>query len=130
LRRAVRGLSNDEIAHRLLLSGLSVAMGKRFGVDEDDNKTPRDSAVWIGYNFACKTRAAAYNTGAWGIRGLCTLTELFALDNAMLVVIATDELHALMDGFLRSAAARHPLLSPQSTPPEPRNRRLCLVAPN
>jgi DNA-directed RNA polymerase len=119
VRRALRGLSNDEIARRLLLAGLSVAMGKRFGVDEDENKTPRDSRVWLGYNFACKTRDAAYNTGAWGIRGPCTLTELFTLDNDMLVVIATDELHALMDGFLRSAAAHHPLLSPQSTPPLP-----------
>src|SRR5262245_54408239 len=49
--RAVRGLNNDEIAYRLLLAGISVAMGKRFGVDEDDNKTPRDTAVWIGYNL-------------------------------------------------------------------------------
>src|SRR5262249_20557357 len=47
VRRAVRGLGNEEIARRLLLAGISVAMGKRFGVDEDDNKTLRDTEVWI-----------------------------------------------------------------------------------
>jgi hypothetical protein len=44
---AVRGLDNETIAHRLLIAGISVAMGKRFGIDEDDNKTPRDTAVWL-----------------------------------------------------------------------------------
>jgi DNA-directed RNA polymerase len=119
VRRAVRGLNNEEIAHRFLLAGISVAMGKRFGIDEDDNKTPRDTAVWIGYNFTCKTRDAAYRTGTWGIQGLLTVHTVFRLDNGLLVVVDSDELQALMDGYVRGAAAHHPLLSPRESPPEP-----------
>jgi DNA-directed RNA polymerase len=102
----------------LLLAGISVAMGKRFGVDENDNKTPRDTAVWLGYNFACKTRDVAHRVGTWGISGLLTL-PIFQLDNGILVIVATDELQAAMDSFLRSAAAHHPLLSPRESPPVP-----------
>src|SRR6516225_9337080 len=116
VRRAVRGLNDEEIAHRLLLAGISVAMAKRFGVDEDGNKTPRDTRVWLGYNFACETRDAAFRTGEWAIRGLLTL-PIFDLDDEILVIPATTELHALMDGFLRSKAAHNPLLSPQKSPP-------------
>jgi DNA-directed RNA polymerase len=116
--RAVRGLSNEDIAHRLLIAGISVAMGKRFGVDEDDNKTPRDTAVWLGYNFTCKTRDAAHRVGIWGIGGLLTLSDVFRLDdNGLLIIVATDELHAAMNRFITSAAKHHPLLSPLETPP-------------
>jgi hypothetical protein len=102
--RAVRGLSKEDIARRLLLAGISVAMGKRFGVDEDDNKTPPDTAVWIGYNFACKTRLAASRTGTWGVTGLLTV-PIFKLDNNdILVIVATDELWAEMDRFLHAPA--------------------------
>lgn len=120
VRRAVRGLNDEGIAARLLLAGISAAMGKRFGVDEDGNKTRRDTAVWIGYNFACETRDAASRTGEWAIRGLLTL-PMFDLDDEILVIPATAELQALMDGFLRSAAAHNPLLSPQKSPPIPWN---------
>ena len=118
VRRAVRGLSNEDSARRLLLSGISVAMGKRFGVDEDDNKTPRDTAVWVGYNFVCKTRDAAHRVGTWGIGGLLTLSDVFRLDdNGLLIIVATDEVRAAMDRFITSAARHNPLLSPRETPP-------------
>jgi DNA-directed RNA polymerase len=121
VRRAVRGLNDEDVAARLLLAGISAAMAKRFGVDEDGNKTPRDTTVWIGYNFACATRDAAYRTGVWAIRGLLTL-PFFKLDeDGILVIVDTDELQDLMGGFLRSAAAHNPLLSPQESPPIPWN---------
>jgi DNA-directed RNA polymerase len=120
VRRAVRGLSNEDIAYRLLIAGISVAMGKRFGVDEDDNKTPRDTAVWVGYNFTCETRLAAFRTGTWGVGGLLTLSDVFRLDdNGLLIIVATDEVQGAMNRFITSAAQRHPLLSPRETPPVP-----------
>src|SRR5690349_18256090 len=58
VRRALRYLDDEQIARRLLMAGISVAMGKRFGVDEDDNKTPIGIRTWIGYNFNPQTRDA------------------------------------------------------------------------
>jgi DNA-directed RNA polymerase len=122
VRRAMRGLTNEDGARRLLLAGISVTMGKRFGVDEDDNKTARDVAIWIGYNFVCETRDAAKRVGDWAIRGLCTLPIFKPDKHEGLTILAgdvDDELRAAMAGWLRAAAAHHPLLSPQETPPVP-----------
>jgi hypothetical protein len=44
VRRALRYLDNEQIARRLLIAGISVAMGKRFGVDEDTTTRPQSGS--------------------------------------------------------------------------------------
>ena len=112
----LRILDDDTLAIELLIAGISVSEPNKLGTDDDGEKNLRDQALFIGSNLGQRRDKLGLKVGAWGIN---ILTELpaFALDGGVLKMTApVDE---IMDEALATAVAKHPLLSPLTTPPEP-----------
>jgi hypothetical protein len=68
LLRFSANLDNVELAIQLLVAGINVCDDVRFGIDKDGNKTFRDQAIWIGYNFGVREDESelTLKVGAWG----------------------------------------------------------------
>jgi hypothetical protein len=64
--RALKGISDDALAIRLLVAGISVAEGGDLGTDDDGEKNLRDQARWIGRQFGQQS-VPGLKVGAWGI---------------------------------------------------------------
>ena len=77
---ALRGISDDDLALRLLVAGISVGGSDELGADRDGQKTFRDTALWIGRNL-CPRHGAEMRlkVGAWGINLLLEALPFFAL---------------------------------------------------
>ena len=81
---ALKGILDDDLALHLLVAGISVGGSDELGVDRDDQKTFRDTALWIGRNL-CPRHGAEMRlkVGAWGVGLLLeALPSFFALTAA------------------------------------------------
>ena len=117
---ALKGISDDDLALRLLVAGISVGGSDELGVDRDDQKTFRDTALWIGRNL-CPRHGAEMRlkVGAWGVGLLLeALPSFFALTAAD-VLFLTESVYDLMDGVLARAVKSNPFLTPLTEPPQP-----------
>jgi Autographiviridae RNA polymerase len=111
--RALRGITDGDIALRLLVAGISVSEGGDLGVDEDGEKNLRDMALWIGRNLG-KRGEIGLKIGVWGMNMLVGL-PVFGLDGDILkMTVAADE---IMDDVLVRALKSNSLLSPLTEPP-------------
>jgi DNA-directed RNA polymerase len=112
--RALKG-TDDALALRLLVAGISVSEPGELGADGNGEKNYRDQARWIGSNFG-QQRKLGLKVGAWGINMLQDL-PVFALDTGD-VLRMTASADAFMDDVLARAVKANPLLTPLDTPPE------------
>jgi len=118
LRRALKDMTDDDIAWRLLIVGISICFNERLGVDDDEIKNFRDIAIVIG---ACLGRRGeiGLKLGGWGIRMLRKL-PLFTLDdNDVLTLSLTDEEEEFLTDVVCELVRRSPFLAPLAHPPEP-----------
>ena len=114
---ALRGLSDDDLALRLIVAGVSVCGSDGLGVDDDGEKNFRDIALWIGRNLSqTRDTAIRFKAGAWGVNMLAAL-PVFELKGDILT--PTDAVHDIMDEALARAVRSNPFLSPLAEPPEP-----------
>src|SRR5262245_37199602 len=118
LWRALKDLDADDIALRLLITGISVCFNERLGVDHNGVKNYRYIALVIG---SCLGRRGeiGFKLGRWGIRMLTQL-RLFKLDaDDVLTLSLTDEEDEALTEVVCELIRRSPFLTPLAHPPEP-----------
>jgi DNA-directed RNA polymerase, mitochondrial len=118
VRKALRGITDEDLALRLLVAGVSVCYAENLGVDSDGQKNFRDIALWIGHNLGQRGKLGL-EVGAWGINRLLYLPIFDLIDADVLDIPLTDPLDALLNDVIKRGAKANPLLSPLLTPPEP-----------
>ena len=116
--KALQGISDEDIALRLLTAGISVCASATIGVSDDGEATFRDSALWIGRNLCPRqNRETRFRVGAWGTSLLVELpTFTLTADDVLLL---TESVHGLMDDVLERAVRGNPFLTPLTEPPQP-----------
>ena len=118
VRKALRGIKDEDLAFRLLVAGVSVCYAKNLGVDSDGQKNFRDIALWIGRNLGQRGKLGL-EVGAWGINRLLYLPIFDLVDTDVLDIPLTNSLDALLNDVIKRGAKANPLLSPLLTQPEP-----------
>jgi DNA-directed RNA polymerase len=117
--RALKGISDDDLAINLLVAGISVCGSDTLGVNDDGEATFRDTVLWIGRNLCSRQgRETRFRVGAWGTSLLVETLPIFALA-ADDVLILTEPVHELMDDVLVRAVRGNPFLTPLTVPPQP-----------
>jgi hypothetical protein len=105
----------------LLTSGITVAMGKDIGTDDEGDKNCRDIGIaiarcLIGHR---SNDHLLLEVGMWGIDRLIGLPIFALTPDDVLVLLATDEVIDLMDAALERSIAANPFIMPLDTKPEP-----------
>jgi hypothetical protein len=102
VRKALRGIKDEDLAFRLLVAGVSVCYAKNLGVDSDGQKNFRDIALWIGRNLGQRGKLGL-EVGAWGINRLLYLPIFNLVDTNVLDIPLTDSLDALLNDVISGA---------------------------
>ena len=81
----------DDLALLLLTAGVTAAMSKEVGVDDDGDKNCRDMAIWVGRSLIGyrSDDHLLLKVGAWGIDRLIGL-PFFALNSDDVLVTPAD----------------------------------------
>ena len=117
--KALQGVSDEDIALRLLTAAISVCSSDTLGVNDDGEATFRDTALWIGRTLCPRqNRETRFRVGAWGTSLLAETLPIFALTTDD-VLILTESVHGLMDDVLVRAVRSNPFLTPLTEPPQP-----------
>jgi len=112
---ALKGLSDETVARRLLIAGISVANSERLGADENGKKNLLDTLLFIGKHFSRGDKMRLI-VGDWGINKLLLL-PIFVLDGEDLRL--TEHAIDFMQDVFAHDIRNNPLLSPLDEPPEP-----------
>jgi|SRR6516165_46285 DNA-directed RNA polymerase len=118
VRSALTPMKPDGVAFRLLVAGVTLSLGDRYGVDENGDKTKIDQALWIGDNFGLWGEPG-YRVGAWGLALLCRLDRFKMVDGRLCLVDVTGDLEPLLSATIINAAEHNPLLKPLGYEPTP-----------
>jgi DNA-dependent RNA polymerase len=112
----IKSIKNDDLALRLLVAGINVAVARDLGVDRDTGeKTYRDIALWLGRHLNLRGEDGL-KLGAWAIDLLSQLS-CFSLDGDILVLAAP--VADFFDAVMAEEIKNHPLLTPRLEPPQP-----------
>jgi len=121
LWRALKGISDDNLAVRLFMAGASVAGSDRLGCNRDGHKSFQSTALWISRQIApkCQDRELQAKIGVWGIEMLLDLSgPVFELRNDDFLVL-NGELNDFMDEVYVRELVTNGLLSPIFERPVP-----------
>ena|SRR6516225_9401095 len=118
VRSALTPMKPDGVAFRLLVAGVTLSLGDRYGVDENGDKTKIDQALWIGDNFGLWGEPG-YRVGAWGLALLCRLDRFKMVDGRLCLVDVTGDLEPLLSATIINAAEHNPLVKPLGYEPTP-----------
>jgi DNA-directed RNA polymerase, mitochondrial len=110
--RALRSLSDSDIAWRLLVGGITVSCWE-FNI--------RDQALEIGFHLVGKQPTdLQFAAGAWGLKVLSGLSLFAIRTDGVLTLLKTDEINELRADVIKGIVLRNPFLAPLiDTPPEP-----------